>query len=77
MTWQKLLERVCDATVTSAPRAAGETRQYLYDVSDQDGQDGLDDRDDRTLTPGKRSPTAGGSTMEPERAVRELPDACE
>ncbi len=68
MTWHKLLERVCDVTVTSAPCAAGETRDYVYDVSDLYN---------RTWTPGKRNPTARGSTMEPERAVRALPDACE
>jgi hypothetical protein len=67
VTWHKFLERVCDATVTRAPSAAGETRQYVYD---------------RILTPGRRKPDGprehhGTSTMEPEHAVRGFRDACE
>jgi hypothetical protein len=34
VTWHKLLERVCDVMVTSAPPASGETRQYVYDECD-------------------------------------------
>ncbi|MER7377847.1 hypothetical protein [Streptomyces lanatus] len=68
MTWHKVLERVCDVTVTSAPRAAGETREYGYDVSDlyylyhlYDLHD-LHDLYDRDLDAGKRN---------------QFPDACE
>lgn len=64
MTWHKLLERVCDVPVTPTPRAAGETRQYVYDVSDLYY---------RMLTPGKRNASAGGGTMGPERVGRESP----
>ncbi|MEU6545891.1 hypothetical protein [Streptomyces sp. NPDC046859] len=44
MTWHKLLERVCDVTVTPAPPAAGETRQYVYDVFDVNDVSDLNDR---------------------------------